>query len=557
MPSTDANLLTELPSTLEELAEENVVERLWAKDPLLWTSDRKIHSAIRQRLGWLDLPEFMGSAVPEINAFVRDIRKAGFRSVVLLGMGGSSLCPEVLRQTFGTAPGYLRLHVLDTTDAAAIAAVEGKVTLKKTLFLVSSKSGGTIEVLSLFKHFLGRLEKAGVRTPGAQFAAITDPGTSLEQLAREKSFRKTFLSRADVGGRFSALTHFGLVPAALIGVNIVKLLDRAARQANACRLEGDNNPGLALGAWLSAAVEAGRDKLTLVTSNAIATFGLWVEQLIAESTGKHGTGIVPVDGEPLKSPATYGGDRVFVHLKLGGAGDRSNEKKLAAVMATGHPVLTLSLATPLDLAQEFFRWEFATAVIGQVLGINPFDEPNVSESKANTGRILNTFESAKALPETAPLLTQAGVKLWGEIEKPAGIPAGLNAFLSNRQPGDYVAILAYLTPTPAIHSALQKFRFRIGESTGLATTLGYGPRFLHSTGQLHKGGAGNGIFIQITADEPTDANIPGTAYGFSVLKRAQALGDFESLGAHQRRAIRLNLSRTPARDLARLTASLT
>lgn len=546
--------LPDLPSLFEELEEENVVDRLWAKDPSLWTSDPVVQGTIRQRLGWLDLPGFMADAVPEIAAFVKDVKKAGCKDVVLLGMGGSSLCPEVLRQTFGTAPGGLKLHVLDTTDPGAIAAASAKIVLKKTLFLVASKSGGTIEVMSLFKHFWGRLEKTGVKTPGAQFVAITDPGTSLEKLARDRAFRKTFLSRADVGGRFSALTFFGLVPAALIGVSVEKLLDRAARQANACREKGEANPGLSLGAWLGAAMEAGRDKMTIVTSKKLAGFGVWVEQLVAESTGKQGTGVVPIDGETLGAPTDHGADRVFVHLKLAGSADRPLEKKLDALVSAGHPVLTLPLATPLDLAQEFFRWEFATAVVGQILGINPFDEPNVSESKANTTRILQRFESAGALPEPAPTLTESGVRVWAPTGKPASLSAALNDFLARRQPGDYVALMAYLTPTPVLHRALQTIRARIARATGLATTLGYGPRFLHSTGQLHKGGAGNGLFIQITGLDAKDLDVPGAAYGFSILKRAQALGDFEALGNHKLRAIRFDLSKNAAKDLARLAA---
>lgn len=547
--------LPELPSTFEELDEENVVERLWKKDPSLWTSDPVVQESIRHRLGWLDLPSFMADALPDINAFVKDVKKAGFKDTVLLGMGGSSLCPEVLKQTFGTAPGHMRLHVLDTTDPGAIAATAVKLSLKKTLFIVSSKSGGTIEVLSLFKHFWGRLEKAGVKTPGSQFIAITDPKTSLEALARERGFRKTFLSRADVGGRFSALTFFGLVPAALIGVRVEKLLDRAARQANACTEKGETNPGLSLGAWLGAAMEAGRDKMTIVASKKISSFGLWVEQLVAESTGKQGTGVVPVDGEALGAPADYGTDRVFVHLKLAGSPDRPLEKKLDALVAAGHPVLTLPLATPLDLAQEFFRWEFATAVVGQILGINPFDEPNVSESKANTTDILKRFESAGALPEPKATLSENGVRCWASGQ-PASLGEALKGFLEHRRSGDYVALMAYLTPTPTVHGALQKFRARIAKRTGLATTLGYGPRFLHSTGQLHKGGAGNGLFLQITGADAKDLDVPGASYGFSVLKRAQALGDFEALGNHKLRALRIDLTKNSAKDLARLTASI-
>jgi hypothetical protein len=301
-------------------------------------------------------------------------------------------------------------------------------------------------------------------------------------------------------------------------------------------------------------MEAGRDKMTIVTSKKIAGFGLWVEQLVAESTGKQETGVVPVDGETLGAPTVYGADRVFVHLKLAGSADRALEKKLDALVAAGHPVLTLPLATPLDLSQEFFRWEFATAVVGQVLGINPFDEPNVSESKANTTRILQRYEAEGALPEPRATLTENGVRCWAPQGNPGSLGAALTDFLSGRRAGDYVALMAYVTPTAALHGALQKFRARLAHVTGLATTLGYGPRFLHSTGQLHKGGAGNGLFIQITALDAKDLEVPGAAYGFSTLKRAQALGDFEALGNHKLRALRFDLSKAAARDLARLTA---
>lgn len=550
----------DLEAQLEELREENVAHRLWSKDPTLWKSDPSLHQSIRNRLGWLDLPGFMANALPEISKFMGSVKKAGFKDTVLLGMGGSSLCPEVLRLTFGPQRGFLRLHVLDTTDPGALAAVTTKIDLKKTLFLVSSKSGGTIEVVSLFKYFWALMENAKIKNPGEHFVAITDPGTTLEKLAKTKSFRHTFSARADVGGRFSALTFFGLVPAALMGLDVQKLLNLAARMANACgpTVSPDENPGLRLGAWLAAGKEIGRDKMTLVTSPKLGSLGLWVEQLIAESTGKNGTGILPVESEGLRNPSRYGSDRLFVYVKLKNYKQTVIEKNLKALEKAGHPVLHIELTDPYDLAGEFFRWEMATAVAGHLMGVNPFDEPNVSESKANSLKVLARFEAAQRLPETEPMLTDKGIRCW---RMPAGVKSStlstlFKGFLSEREKGDYVAIMAYVTASPVQHAALQRFRQKLNTITGLATTLGYGPRFLHSTGQLHKGGGGNGLFIQITADDPKDLPIPGERYGFSVLKRAQALGDIQSLKDHNRRTLRFHLSTSVVKDLARLTAAI-
>lgn len=543
----------ELEETLEELREVSIARRLWAKDASLWKSDPKIQNSIRQRLGWLDLPSTMGIKLDEINGFVKKIRSAGYKEAVLLGMGGSSLCPEVLRQTFGIKPGFLRLTVLDTTDPAAIAAVAKRANLRKTLFLVSSKSGGTIEVSSLFRFFWAKVEAVRSGKAGEQFVAITDPGTPLEKLARERGFRHTFLAPADVGGRFSALTFFGLVPAALIGVDLRRFLERADRMAQASGGDRgvDENPGAWLGAVLGAAAEAGRDKMTLLTSPALRSFGLWAEQLIAESTGKEGAGVVPVESEPVSVQQVEGRDRLFVSLTLKGApGAVAHEKALKKLEKAGHPVVRLELKDRMDLAGEFFRWEMATAVVGQCLGINPFDEPNVSESKANTTKFLSMFEASKSLPEDRPDLVEQKRKWWAAQKTKAGtIADALEGFLSLARRGDYVALLAYVTPTEENTRALQDLRRRIHAATGCATTLGFGPRFLHSTGQLHKGGASNGLFLQITAEDVLDLPIPGMNYGFSVLKMAQALGDFQALKEHKRRAVRLYLTKAVAKDL--------
>jgi hypothetical protein len=470
-------------------------------------------------------------------------------------MGGSSLCPDVCRATFGTSPGYLDLQVLDSTVPASVNGVEKKIDLARTLFLVSSKSGGTTETMSFYKYFYDRVRNVKGDNAAEKFVAITDPGTSLEKLAREKNFRRVFHGQADIGGRYSALSNFGIVPAALMGVDVRGLLDRAERMVHACApcIPARDNPGVALGAVMAEAARAGRDKVTFVMSPGIKTFADWAEQLIAESTGKEGKGLIPVAGEELGDPAVYGNDRLFVHCRLATDPDDGVERRLQGLESAGHPVIRIELATKYDLAQEFFRWEIAVATAGSLLGIDAFDQPNVQESKDNTGKLLAQFRSEGRLPEEAPLLKANGVQLYARQSARASstVEDYLSNFLSLARPGDYVALMAYVEPS-STQEMLERLRMRLRDSLRLATTLGYGPRFLHSTGQLHKGGPNKGLFIQITAEDGKDLAIPGEPYSFSILKQAQAMGDLKSLQDKERRAVRLHLATSTKETLAEL-----
>jgi glucose-6-phosphate isomerase len=471
----------------------------------------------------------MRGQVDDLRAFAEEIRRAGFTRAVLCGMGGSSLAPEVLRETFGVAKGAIPVAVLDSTDPAAVRAAEAGSDPARTLYIISSKSGGTTEPNVFFQYFWDRVSRVRGERAGENFIAITDPGTAMERRAREHAFRRVFLNPPDIGGRYSALSFFGLVPAALMGVDLGRLLDRAKRMMRACgpAVSAAQNPGLHLGAVIGALAQTGRDKLTFVLSDRIATFGYWIEQLIAESTGKEQKGIIPVEGEPLGRPTSYGKDRVFVHLRLGAQHDRA----VRTLARAGHPVVELRLADPYDLGGEFVRWEIATAAAGFVLDIDPFDQPNVQESKDNTVRLLTAYAANGALPDPGGAL-------------PAAAPdfaARLLAHLRSTRAGDYVALTAYFARTAAREKLLRELRRAIRDRFKVATTVGYGPRFLHSTGQLHKGGPANGVFIQLSADDPQDVPVPGESYTFGVLKAAQALGDYESLASRGRRVLRVAL----------------
>ncbi len=554
-------------ATLAKLADQSFVYRLWERDPSLWKSEPEHLRIIKNSLGWLSAPEVMLDHVGELLHFTNEVRSAGYKHAVVLGMGGSSLCPEVCRVTFGAVAGYLELHILDSTVPARVAKLASSIDLAKTIFIVSSKSGGTVETLSFYKFFHDRVRELKGDQTGENFVAITDPGTSLEKLARERRFRRIFPGQPDIGGRYSALSNFGMVPAVLAGLEVSALLSRAEEAARACApgtplLE---NPGVALGALLAEAAKAGRDKITFVMSAGIYSFGDWVEQLIAESTGKEGKGLVPVIREYLGRPEAYGGDRVFVHMTLESEKKRMVDQRLAALKAAGHPIVEIKLADRYDLGKEFFRWEVATATAGALLGIDPFDQPNVQESKDNTNRLLAHFRDQGKLPEDEPLGEFEGVRIYfssrrtgeqaGSMPSP-GASGGdcLAAFLAQAKPGDYVALLPYFEPSSALKASMQALRLHLRDGMRLATTVGYGPRYLHSTGQLHKGGAANGLFILITADDKEDLPIPGEPYSFGVLKQAQALGDFEALRSKGRPVIRLHLGGSLSSGMDHVTA---
>ena len=549
-----------IEATLKDLAQRDAAQKIWGKDPTLWKSDSDHQKIIKNSLGWLTVMDTVRAHATFLARFAVERSQAGFAHVLLLGMGGSSLCPDVLRITFGQAAGFPSLAVLDTTDPASIQALEQSVDLRRTLFIVASKSGTTPEISAFYQYFFEKIRSLRGERAGEQFIAITDPGTLLERNGRERGFRHVFLNPADIGGRYSALSFFGMVPATLIGVDVLRLLDRADRMAKACGPAAPpaENPGAWLGAVMGALAQAGRDKVTFLCSPEIASFGYWVEQLIAESMGKEGKGILPVEGEAPGDASVYGDDRLFVYLRLGGSADRELDAKAGALTRAGQPILTVPLQDRYDLGAEFFRWEFATAVSGAVIGVNPFDQPNVQESKDNTKRLLQEYKAAGKLPEGDPIFTEGSVRLYGDaaaaeaLRGATTLAGALRAHLARIRPRDYVALTAYLQGTSGVAGALDAVRVHIRDRFRVATTVGYGPRFLHSTGQLHKGGGDGGLFLQFTADDPVDLPIPGEPYTFGVMKAAQALGDLQSLQARKRRAVRIHIAGDIADGLRRV-----
>ena len=516
-PTIEGNLPPELAGPVAERVKqavsERVAERIWRRDPSLWGGPGV--PEIENRLGWLTVADTMLEHASELKKFAQEVKTEGFTDCVLLGMGGSSLGPEVIRRSFGEQPNGLRLQVLDSTHPDVVRSVQESVDIEKTVFIVSSKSGGTIETLSHYRHFRAH---AGPH----QFVVVTDPGSPLEQLARDEGLRRTFLNPPDIGGRYSVLSYFGLVPAALMGVDIEALLHscQVAEQNSMHYCSSESNSGLWLGAAIGEMARRGRDKLTFLVSPPIESFGLWVEQLIAESTGKHGRGILPVADEPVGDADVYGDDRVFAYLRNGDEPDERLERVVKDLGEAGHPTLTLATKGPADLGRIFFLAEFAVAVAGWVLEINPFDQPNVQEAKDNTKRVLDSG----SVPELAPADDDA-----------------LLALLSAAGPPHYVAIMGYLPPSEALDDAVADLRATIRAETGAATTFGYGPRFLHSTGQLHKGGPPTGRFLQLINHPERDADIPGADYSFGTLIAAQAAGDLQTLRGHGLPAERVNL----------------
>ncbi len=532
--------------------------RLWQKDPALWKSDPRDQQVIRGALGWLHVAEKMAENLEDLKAFQKEIREAGFRHVLHMGMGGSSLTPLVFERTFNPGADGLPLTVLDSTDPATLLEIERSLPLAETLFIAASKSGTTAEPLAFSDYFYARLKQIKGGKAGENFCVITDPGTPLVKTAKERGYRRTFLNFADIGGRYSALSYFGLVPAALMGLDVDELLERALRMVHACAscVSIPEDPGLILGAALGGlAREYHRNKVTFLVPEPLASLGLWLEQLLAESTGKEGTGLLPVAGEPLGEPSVYGDDRIFIQLRMKGAEDAALERGVEALHEAGQPVITIQLRDLLDLGQEFFRWEIATATAGALLGINAFDQPNVQESKDNTNRLLALVREQGKLTEQEPSLVQTPLELFFE-EKAASVPEVLSRFLSQGRPGDYLALMAYITENPADDKALMEIRRLLQDHLHLPTTLGYGPRFLHSTGQFHKGGPNTGLFLQLTAGEPEDVPIPGAPYGFGTFKQAQALGDLEALRKHKRRVGRIHLGSDIREGLAALKEAL-
>jgi transaldolase / glucose-6-phosphate isomerase len=543
---------------VEALAEQQFARRLHARDATLWTLDPDVAEGIGNRLGWLDCIANARGFIDEINDFARTAKLEGVRSVVLLGMGGSSLCPSVCARVFGPADGFPELLVLDSTDPAALRAVEDHVDPETTLYIAASKSGTTTETLSYYRHFYELAREAGVADPGSRFVAITDPGSPLVDEARERGFRRIFSNQPDIGGRYSALSHFGLVPMALLGMDLRRLLERAELQLTSCgpAVPAPVNSGVRLGAALGAHARAGRDKVTFVIDEPVAAFGMWVEQLIAESTGKDGRGLLPVVDEPLGPPEVYGDDRVFVHLSMAEAPDADRQKRVAALEEAGHAVVRIGLEDAYDLGAELVRWEVATATAGAVIGVNPFDEPNVTESKRNTRELLERWRSKGELGEDEPTAREGALSAWGGEGQGESPSARLEALLDGMSPGGYFAVLAYVEQTDARHDLLQRLRLLGRDGQRTATTLGYGPRYLHSTGQLHKGGPDTGTYLVLTGDSVDDPSIPEAVYGFATLLRAQALGDFRALREHGRRVLRIHIGGDFDAGLAELVKRL-
>jgi transaldolase / glucose-6-phosphate isomerase len=562
--SLPETLAAAVKTAISEWQSGGKMQRLWARDAKLWTGSDEANW-----LGWLDIVEDQIAHPIELRNLAKEIWSAGFKDALLLGMGGSSLCPEVLRMTFGKVAGYPDLHVLDSTDPAQVKAFADKIDVARTLFIVSSKSGSTLEP-NIFKQYFFEITKqtVGEDKAGSHFIAITDPGSKMQKVAEGDRFRHIFFGRPSIGGRYSALSNFGMAPAAVMGIDTKKFLDRAQEMVRACGpiAPVEQNPGAVLGIILGTAATTGRDKVTIITSPDISDLGAWLEQLLAESTGKVGKGIIPVDREELGAPEVYGTDRVFAYLHTDFSTNVQTEAKLAALEKAEHPVVRISMADIYDLGAEFFRWEIATAVAGSIIGIDAFNQPDVEASKIVTRDLTSQYEENGSLPAEKAVVEDNGIKLFtdeknaADLAQAAGgeksLAAYLKAHLGRMGAGDYFAVLGYIQMNQEHEKRLQQMRHAVRNQKHVATCMGFGPRFLHSTGQAYKGGPNSGVFLQITCDDAVGLPVPGQKYTFGVVKAAQARGDFQVLAERGRRALRVHLGSDVDAGLALLEATV-
>jgi transaldolase/glucose-6-phosphate isomerase len=547
-------------ASLDDWKKNDKVRRLWQRDASIWTGSDE-----GQWLGWLDITEKQLAQLDVFKKVAADVKKAKFKHALLLGMGGSSLCPEVLRMTFGKIKGFPALHVLDSTDPAQIKAIEAQVDLKSTICIVSSKSGSTLEPNIYKQYFFEQIKKkVGAKEAGNRFIAITDPGSKMQQVAEADKFRHIFFGVPSIGGRYSALSNFGMIPAAVMGLDVAKFLKNTQEMVKACGADvgADKNPGVLLGAILGTAAKEGLDKVTFISSPGISDLGAWLEQLIAESTGKQGKGIIPIDREKLGKPAVYGNDRVFAYLRLETKPDKKQDATVAALEKDGLPVVRISVKNTYNLGQEFFRWEIATAVAGAIIGINAFNQPDVEASKIETRKLTSEYESTGKLPPESPFFEAEGLKFYADPKNVAALRGAatlrdlMKLHLDRINAGDYFGVLGYITMNEANERALQVIRHNVRDAKKVATVLGFGPRFLHSTGQAYKGGPDTGVFLQITCDDKIDFPVPGQKYTFGVVKAAQARGDFAVLAERGRRALRVHIGKSVKTDLAKLSKAV-
>ena len=540
---------------MDEWKQGDKISRIWNQEADVWTGDDE-----SKWLGWLDIVGEESEKIDEYKSFAEDVKSEGFTDIVLCGMGGSSLAPEVFAETFGIG----KFHVLDSTVPAQIKTLDGKIDIAKTLFIVSSKSGSTLEPNVFKQYYFKQVSDAvGKENAGKHFVAVTDPGSKLEKIAEEDNFRKVFYGKPSVGGRFSALTAFGLVPASAMQLDVEEILKNAGEMVNACKSDvPSENPGAFLGTVLGVCQRMERDKLTIFTSPEIYDLGAWLEQLLAESTGKEGVAIIPIDREEILEAEDYGDDRVFAYLKLKGTGDDSMDEELASIKALGHPFVYIEVEDKMNLGQEFFRWEFATAVAGSIMEINTFNQPDVESAKVEARKLTDEFEKTGELPAEEPFYEEDGIKLFtnqsniNELDEYVGedksLGKYLEAFLNHLQEDDYFALLAYIERSEETDELLQELRNKVLEKELTATALGFGPRFLHSTGQAYKGGPNSGVFLQITSEDAEDLEVPGQKYSFGIVKASQARGDFQVLLERDRRALRVHLTENVREDLEKI-----